>query len=201
MRLIGFATVSAAALSFGLALGADSLRAQAGRACDELGLNSPCITSTDLKPKIDLDEAGKDGRLRVRENDGAVAVELDAGSGNVTNLFSNDAEDGNGLVKAWAQIDGDGTVAACWRCNTDPDETKRLGDGRYEVDFTPLATDITGRPRSATIDVHAFVPGAEEALFEGTIILFHRFGDPSSVLVRTLNQGFATDLPFVLIIY
>ena len=99
-------------------------------------------------------------------------------TGNVTNLFSNEEDESNGLVKAWAQIDADGTIIACWRCNTDPAETRRTSTaGHYEVDFTPLATDITGRPRSVALDG------------DGIRRWHHRagrpHGDPSSVFVDT----------------
>jgi hypothetical protein len=30
----------------------------------------------------------------------------------------------------------------------------RIAPGFYTVDFAPLATDITGRPRTATVDAH-----------------------------------------------
>ncbi|MGH6917423.1 MAG: hypothetical protein ACREJ0_06930, partial [Geminicoccaceae bacterium] len=75
--------------------------------------------------------------------------------------------------------------------------TRRDAAGQYEVDFTPLATDITGRPRSATIDNigTGFAPPR-------TITLADRAGDPSAVFVATedLSDAF-TDSPFVLIIY
>ena len=90
--------------------------------------------------------------MRLRNQDGDTAVQLRASDANVTNLFSNEEDQSNGLVKAWAQITADGTIVACWRCNTDTAETRRLGAGNYEVDFTPLATDISRRPRLATID-------------------------------------------------
>jgi hypothetical protein len=61
-----------------------------------------------------------------------------------TNLFSNDRDKSNGLVKAYAEINTDGTIAASWRCNTDPLETQRLATGSHEVDFTLLAIDTNG---------------------------------------------------------
>ncbi|MGH6903303.1 MAG: hypothetical protein ACREIR_11245 [Geminicoccaceae bacterium] len=76
-------------------------------------MSSPCIRSNDLKARIDLDEDGRNGRLRVRDAAGANAVEPDARSGNITNLFSNDGNASNGPVKAWAQINANGTIAAC----------------------------------------------------------------------------------------
>lgn len=122
-------------------------------------------------------------------------MDLRASNGNVTNLFSNDEDESNGLVKAWAQIDADGTIVACRRCNKDPNETRRTGTGTYEVDFTPLTTFIQGRPRSATIDHTAT---GEAAMIK----LTDRGVDQSSVFVRTLDEdGAAADLPFVLIVY
>jgi hypothetical protein len=120
--------------------------------------------------------------LQVKDAFNTTAVRLDGRSGNVTNLFSNDQNEGNGLVKAWAQINADGTIFACWRCNKDPNETRRLGAGTYEVDFTPLSTDIFARPRSATVNG---VSGTEAAF--AAVLLEHRVGDSSSVFVGTVH--------------
>ena len=90
-------------------------------------------------------------------------MDLRASDGNVTNLFSNEEDESNGLVKAWAQINSGGTIVACWRCNTDPDLTRRVVDGVYVVDFTPLATDIRGPPRSATIN------GGDSTTLDGVV--------------------------------
>jgi hypothetical protein len=106
----------------------------------------------DIRANIVLGAPGEESRLRLRNEDGATAVQLRASDANVTNLFSNEADQSNGLVKAWARINFDGTIIACWRCNTDTAETNRITTGQYEVDFTPLATDITGRPLLADID-------------------------------------------------
>jgi hypothetical protein len=67
--------------------------------------------------------------LLIRDADRENAVPLDAGSANLTNLFSNEEDESNGLVKAWAQINTDGTIAACWRCRTDLAETRRITTG------------------------------------------------------------------------
>ena len=194
MRLI--AATSAITCAFGIALMLSAAPAEAGRACNELGLSSPCIRSSDLQARINLDEDGRDGRLRVRDADGEDAVELDASSANVTNLFSNEADESNGLVKAWAQINPSGGIIACWRCNTDPDETRRLFAGAYEVDFTPLSTDLSGRPRVITLDGGPALP--ELAVVRGQI----RSGDPSSVLVESfLATGDPVNTAFTVLIY
>ncbi|MDH3473840.1 MAG: hypothetical protein OEM59_09105 [Rhodospirillales bacterium] len=48
MRYLGRITITAAILGFGLALGAAPQLAEAGRACNKLGLSSPCIKRTDI---------------------------------------------------------------------------------------------------------------------------------------------------------
>jgi hypothetical protein len=152
MRTIGLATVAVGAFAVALTLGVSPRPATAGKVCDELDLNDHCVNSSDLKARLNLDEDGKDGRLRVRDAVGTNAVQLNAANGSVTNLFSNAADESNGLVKAWAQINADGTVAACWRCDSEPSETNRFQTGFYEVDLTPL--DRHHRTAAAGHDRH-----------------------------------------------
>ena len=197
MRFANSVTTALGALAVVATWGAAPQSADAGPACDELGLNSPCIRSNDLKARLILDEDDISAKLRLKNEDGAKAVELDAGSANVTNLLSNEADESNGLVKAWAQINADGSIDSCWRCNTDTAETQRLNAGEYEVDFTPLGTDISVRPRSAILNN----PGAGTPA-AGVIDLADRGGDPSSIFVDTADtNGTLSDRPFVLIIY
>ena len=100
-------------------------------------------------------------------------------------------------VQAWARIRADGTIASCFNCNTSTSQTQRLGTGEYEVDFTPLSSDIRGRPRLATRDDLRAASAPT-----GQIGLADRFGDNSSVFVRTTdNSGTNTDQDFVLIIF
>jgi len=104
----------------------------------------------------------------------------------------------NGIAKAWARIKADGTIVSCWRCNTDPLETRKIGTGAYEIDFTPLATDIRGRPRVATIDTHdTFGPG------RSYLVLVNRVFDDSSVWVGTFEDVFGNqeDKAFTLVVY
>jgi hypothetical protein len=197
MRIIDLPAASIGAFVLALTLGVTSGPVEAGRVCNELDLRSPCITGSDLKARLNLDEDETDARLRVRDGDGGNAVQLNAANATVTNLFSNEENASNGLVKAWARINADGTIAACWRCNTDPAETRLvpgLGAGAYEVDFTPLATDITGRPRSATIE--------DAASFAHMVGVANRAGDASSVFVNTRNNAnAAANIGFVLLVY
>jgi len=90
--------------------------------------------------------AVEDGDISVYNNKGAETVRIDGQTGTVTNNLS-----GGGLVKAWAKINADGSIADCWRCNTNPTLTKRTGRGWYDVSFTPLATDIRSRPKSIVV--------------------------------------------------
>ena len=139
-----------------------------------------------------LGVAGQDGDLWLRDSANTVTLQVDGQSGNLTNAFS-----GNGVVKAWARINANGTVESCFRCNTSATETRSIaGAGSYEVDFTPLATDISSRPRSAVLDSHS------GAVLEGGITLADRSGDASSVFVRTTDpNGTDTDIAFTLLIY
>lgn len=104
---------------------------------------------------------GVDGSLRLGSSadDGDIIVYdadphqqsfvVDGNTGNITNQLG-----GNGSVKAWAKISSDGSVVACWRCNADPAQTKKLATGQYSVSFSPLGANIESRPRMATIDSH-----------------------------------------------
>ncbi|MGH8583327.1 MAG: hypothetical protein ACREWG_11195 [Gammaproteobacteria bacterium] len=109
--------------------------------------------------------------------------------GDTTNPLS-----GNGIVKAWARINANGTVESCYRC--DPFDTQRLNEGDYEVSFRPLATDIRGRPRLATIDTFGGIS------LVGEISLADRVGQADEVFVQTANSsGIDADRPFVLVIF
>jgi hypothetical protein len=190
---------SAAASVLALTLGGLASPAEAGRLCNRADINSPCVSSSDLKANLVVGGNTGNGRLRLRNDDRDTGVELRATDGNVTNLFSNAEDESNGLVKAWAKINSDGTIAACWRCNTDPNETRRTATGLYEVDFTPLATDITGRPRSATVSGIGNVAQA-------VIRVVDIDADASAVNVSTSNAtvpppGNGVNAPFVVIIY
>jgi hypothetical protein len=194
MRVLGLPTITMGVAAVWL-LGGLVQPAEAGKLCKNADLSSPCVSSTDLKPNLKVCDDDNDGRLRVESGD-RTAVELRGSTANVTNLFSNDEDESNGLVKAWAKINADGSIAACWRCNTDASETLRTGTGLYSVDFTPLAPDITGRPRSATVSGVSATPLA-------TIRMADTAGDASSVNVATNNPttGAFANAPFVVLIY
>ena len=155
------------------------------------------VTSVDLAPALNLGTAGNDGDFTVKQAAGPVGVRLNGDNATVTNLYSNAANQSNGLVKAWAKINMDGTVRSCWRCNPDPAETRKIFAGQYEVDFTPLATDIRGRPRVMVNDSHQ-----EFLWFVSLNRMASRDGDPSSVAVSlTALNGAGVDAYFSVVIY
>ena len=103
----------------------------------------------------------------------------------------------NGPLKAWARIAADGTVIACDRCNTDSGQTRQVGTGLYHVDFTPLGTDISGRPYSTLINLSNGGNGEV-----GQISAISLGADPSTVLVRTEDAGgAAADKTFTVLVY
>ncbi len=110
--------------------------------------------------------------------------------------LDSDSVANGALVKAWAKIAADGTVIACDRCNPDSGKTRRVGAGLYHVDFTPVSTDISGRPYSGRIN---FADGQAEV---GQIGASSFEADPSTVLVRTEDaSGAATDKAFTVIVH
>jgi len=139
---------------------------------------------------LTLGNDGDEGELRIDDTTGALGINLDGQSGNVTNKLT-----GNGTVKAWAQISLTGDVIQCWRCNTSTANTRRLSTGVYEVDFT-VSTDISARPRGAVIDTNT------TSSQPGLISLSDRFGDASSVYVVTrTTSGLLADVSFTVVIY
>ena len=147
MRYLKLSTLFAVSVAFALSLGAAPRPAEAGKACRNIGLGSPCLRSSDHKPTLKLGRSGNDGDFTVRAADKSLGVKLDGDTGTASNSLS-----GDGLVKAWAMINADGTVHECYRCNKDPAETRKLGVSIYEVDFEPLSTNIRDRPRTVVGD-------------------------------------------------
>ena len=98
-----------------------------------------------------------------------------------------------GLVKAWARLNANGTVISCFRCNPEPSETRRLGVGIWEVDFTPLGTDISTRPRMCTSE--HFTPGAAGPNTDDNICNTSTSTDLSTVNVRIWDGGVTPNTP------
>jgi hypothetical protein len=137
--------------------------------------------------------SGDDGDLSL--SDGSAdnfAIDLEGSSGTIYNKLS-----GNGLVKGWARINADGTVASCWNCTTSTSETQNLGTGAYEVDFPFIGADISSRPVLCAAG-HTGVFGA--AAFQ--IYCVQRSLDPSSIYLQTRNAtGTLVDSPFTVVVY
>jgi len=85
---------------------------------------------------------------------------------------------------ACCQINANGTPrgAGSFRCNLSSAETRRLGVGAYEVDFTPVSTDIRNYSKSAVLNIHLAGSGPH-----GIIAVADRLGDLSSVQVSTFS--------------
>lgn len=129
---------------------------------------------------VELGSPDDDGDLWIwnHNTDDQRAIDLNGATGTASQQLG-----GNGFVKAWAKINADGTVASCYQCNMSSSETQRLFLGQYEVSFSPLAADITSRPRLAVFDSHDIASPA------GEISLANRSLDTASVFVHTLDSG------------
>jgi len=78
VRSVSSVIVTTAALAATL-IWSSALPAAAGPVCAELDMNSPCVRSNDIRANIVLGGSGDEGRLRLRNEDGANAVSLNAG--------------------------------------------------------------------------------------------------------------------------
>lgn len=121
------------------------------------------------------------------------SIVLAGSTGTLTNQYA-----GNGLVKAWARINFDGTVASCYRCNVATDETRLIPGytGAYEVDFTPVGTDIRDRPWTCSMGTGATFGAI------GQIGCVQRSGDASSIFVDTRDTvGTSANVAFTVVVY
>jgi len=144
---------------------------------------------------IQLGSPNEDGDLRLFDNspENALSINLDGATGNVSNQLV-----GNGLVKAWAKINANGTIAACYRCNTSTTQTRRLSTGNYEVDFTPVGASIATRVVLCSNGHMSTVGGPASS----SIYCVQVSGDPSSVRVDTENEnGNNTDSTFTVVVF
>ena len=128
---------------------------------------------------------GEDGEIYVEDGHGNTTFQVAGDSGTASQVVS-----GNGLVKAWAKINADGTVHSCWNCNPDPLETRLCCDGlaHYEVDF--LLGDISTRPYLLVTGPHTAVLDSPFGPFSQQVVpiviaaVTPRFGDTSSLYVQ-----------------
>ena len=184
---------AASAVCFGVLTGANiaSAESDATDATDATDAGGDAGITVQAS-KVIVGGGGSHGTILLKKSTGTTKMKLIGRVGTIQNAFT-----GNGTVKAWAQINANGTIDSCWRCNQSVTETKKLSTGRYEVDFTPLGADIRSRPRLATIDGHD-----SSATSPGIIYVETRSGDSSSVYVDLENESGAadSDRPFTLVI-
>ncbi|HUP25329.1 MAG TPA: hypothetical protein VNB06_20625 [Thermoanaerobaculia bacterium] len=134
---------------------------------------------------------GQDGDIFVRNSTGTNTVLIDGQTGNLTNIFA-----GNGLAKAWARMNANGTVASCFGCSTSSLNTGPLGTGSYEVDFT-ISGDISSRPWLCSIGHGGLADAPSDQI--GCV---QRSGDLSSIFVRIENDaGAAVNQNFTIVVF
>ncbi|MCH7666772.1 MAG: hypothetical protein IH936_12675 [Acidobacteria bacterium] len=144
---------------------------------------------------IQLGSPNESGDLRLWDNfpDNDSSIVLEGDTGNVRQQFG-----GNGLVKSWAKINGDGTIAACYKCSTRSDQTRRISIGRYEVDFTSIGTSIASRAVLCS-NGHVSTTTTSAA---SSIFCVQRSGDSSSVFVNVENEnGTNVDGNFTIVVF
>ena len=154
-------------------------------------------TTVNLEGRLGLITLGapgsEDGDIIIYDGNTTLeSFRVDGNTGNATNQFG-----GNGLVKAWARINSDGTIASCYRCNTDTTETRRISEGHYEVDFTSISTLMRLRPFLCSLGY-----GEVQIIGAGHIICSRRNGDQSSInIVTTSDSNTAADGPFTVVVF
>ena len=160
---------------------------------DEAGVvNNVRVLGSSADIWLGSTSTGDDGDVYLHDGTStAYSVQLTGSSGSVYNKIT-----GNGLVKGWAQVNGDGTVSSCWRCSTSATNTSKQDTGVYEVDFT-IDADITGRPVLCST-------GHNDSTINGqdSIACVQRSGDTSTVWVVTRNGAGATaDSNFTVLVF
>ncbi len=136
--------------------------------------------------------SGQDGDISLSNGtSSSVALDLEGSSGSISNIIT-----GNGVVKAWAQINADGTVNSCHRCNASITQTNNISTGTYEVDFV-ISTDISARPVVCSAGITASLGTSAYQ-----INCVGRSGDPSSIFVITKTAlGINTNSSFTAVVF
>ena len=144
---------------------------------------------------ITLGGSRDDGDLIVVSHALGGALQLSGDTGTITNHLGGFYSQGNGLVKAWAEIyGGDGSVAESWNCAG----ATRLAKGRYAVSFSPIGGDIRRRPRMATVLARTGVLYSNG----GEVNLRDHPSDNSKIVVETRDSnGDLADYSFYLLVF
>lgn len=148
---------------------------------------------------LDAGGDGQDGDLFLKNNAFTNTIHLDGQTGNARTSLS-----GNGFVKGWARIDRAGGVLSCYNCEettTGLNNGAPLGGVFYFVDFSPIADDITSRPRTLTIDKHGQTVLQDQRI--GLHFIDDDPDDPSRIRVYFARKDDASSAlsPFTIIVY
>jgi hypothetical protein len=84
------------------------------------------------------------------------------------------------LIKGWARVRGDGEVRDCYKCNRAT--TRRISEGHYTVDFSPLSNNILTFGRVVTL----YTTG--EAYADKALVT-HVQGDYTKIHILTYNSN------------
>jgi hypothetical protein len=128
---------------------------------------SPGAVTSD---KLDL------GSLEIQQGD-TTTIAADGSTGTIANSLG-----GDGLIKGWARVAGGGGVWSCYRCSSG--DSRRISDGIYEVDFTPVGDDIHSRPWTCSLGTGEVFETPATA-----ISCVRRAGDASSIFVTITDAG------------
>ncbi len=138
---------------------------------------------------VDIGTSGTAGDLTLRDSSADTNITLDGETGTATNWLN-----GNGFVKGWARMKADGTLLSCYNCDSDPLKTLRTALGTYYVDFSPIASDISTRPRMAVLDKFDLTVSGVDTI----TLTDDNTGDPSRIRIFT---GPAQDHSFTIMVY
>ena len=97
------------------------------------------------------------------------------------NLAPGSAEPTRGVVFFTAAINSDGSIASCFACV--PARTKRIGVGKYQIDFGENVQAVNGWSRWVQAD--ALTTGSEDAWCNTA----DRAGNPNAVVVNCQHSG------------
>jgi hypothetical protein len=148
-------------------LGLDDLVQSGAASSVNNAMLSPGAVTSD---KLDL------GWLAIKDGD-TTSIAAEGSTGTIANSM-----DGDGLVKGWARIAAAGEVSSCYRCSSE--ESRRISEGTYEVDFTPIGDDVHARPWTCSLGT-----GEVFETLATSIACVRRAGDASSIFVTITDAG------------
>jgi hypothetical protein len=191
----GIATISADGNTATLTVGAQGVAGDPGQIYlrDADGVtNNIWLRGITADINLGSTVSSEDGDISLSDgSSNDLALDLEGSNGTITNKIT-----GNGVVKAWARMNADGTVASCYRCNSSATVTGKISTGNYEVDFT-IDSNIDTRPVACS-------NGHNGVGFAGGVGIYcvGRGGDDSAVFVHIeTGAGSSTDSPFTVVVF